>query len=179
MADGWNFVICEKDISLFQNENSYKILFSIKNVENTYNSIIEIVKDNDLFELLFELNKDIIESFNLKSLDETHYVNIKVINKNCDYFDCENFVMHINYANKIEEGKGLIYSVPFINNNNNLGKNEIYLSNFSVEINDDRDAVSFIIKYSFDKELFDSNLINTSISMYILKILYRLKLYFE
>jgi hypothetical protein len=178
MEEDWVFVISEKDISLFQNENNYKILFNVKNTENTYNNIIDIVKDNDLFELLFELNKDLIESCSLKQLDSgTHYVNMKVINKKYDYFDYDNFTMHINYANRIEERKGVIYSIPF--NNNNLEKNEIYLSNFRIEIGDEKDNVSFLIKYSFDKELFDSNLINTSLSMYILKILYRLKLYFE
>lgn len=179
MDKDWIFVMCEKDISLFQNENNYKITFNLKNTGNTYNDIIDIIKNNDLFELLYELNKDVIQTFTLKSVDaETYYANIKVINKNLEYFDYENLTFHVNYSNKIEETKGVIYSKPF-NNNDAEDNSEIYLSNFIIEISNNKDNISFLVKYSFDKEIFDSNLINTSISMHIIKILYRLKLYFE
>jgi len=180
MDEEWDFIICEKEMTLFEKEKFYKLIFNIKNKdkENVYDSIVEIINNNDLFELLFELNKDVIDNFKSRDIDaNSQYVSIKIINNTREIFNYPYFTIHINYASKIEKDKVIIYSVPFTTNN--LLENEIYLNDFNIEICQEKDNVSFLINYSFDEKIFDTNLVKTSLSAYILKMFYRVKMYFE
>jgi len=180
MEEDWVLILSEKDISLFQNETSYKMTFDVKKSENTYSSILEIIKNNDFFELLYELNRDFIEKFTSVITDEgAQCVDIKIKNKKRDFYNFEHFTIHINCCSEIKEKekKIVIYSLPF--DNNNVLENEIYLSNFIIEISEQKDNVSFLITYNFDDEIFDTDVLKMCLSMYILKIYYRLKLYLE
>jgi hypothetical protein len=181
MDEEWDLIVCEKGVSLYQNDNSYhKIIFDVKKADDTYESILELIKNKDFFDLLFELNKDLIDNITATTIDtemDAQYVTIKIINNKSEYFNYPHFTMHINYYNKVEDKNITMQSIPF--DNNKSTENEIYLSTFIIKIEEHSDKVSFFINYCFDENVFDADLVKTSISMYILKVFYRLKLYFE
>jgi len=180
MEEEWHRVMCEKSITLYQNNHLYKMIFDVNNKDiNSYSSINEIVKENQLFDLLFELNKDFIDNMDTITTDNNcQYSKIKIINNKQEYFNHKTFTIHIYYDNKDnDENTCEIYSIPFTNNN--TLENEIYLSKFNINMTKKENGVGFLIYFSFDDKIFDSDLIKMCVSMYILKIFYRLKLYFE
>jgi regulator of replication initiation timing len=178
MEEEWSLLVCEKNISLFQNNSLYKIMFDIKQTENTYTNINEIVKENELFELLYELNKDVIDKFTADVTDNNRQkTTMTIINKKTEYFNHPFFTIHIHYDNKIDDENCSIFSIPY--NNSNVLENEIYLSNFNINISKDESNIHFLINFSFDDNIFENDLIKMTLSMYIQKIFYRLKLYFE
>jgi len=180
MEAEWDHVMTEKNITLFQNNNSYKMSFDVNNQDKSiYSDINEIVKTNQLFDLLFELNKDFIDNINTTNNDSgSQYSIIKIINTKQEYYNHKTFNIHINclYQEKDESNCSII-SKSF--ENNISLENDIYLSNFDIIMSKKESGVGFLIYFSFDKEIFDSDLIKMCVSMYILKIFYRLKLYFE
>ena len=178
MEEEWSLIVCEKNISLFQNNSLYKIIFDIKQSENTFTNINEIVKENELFELLYELNKDIIDKFSADVTDNNRQkITMTIINKKTEYFNHPFFTIHIHYDKKIEGESCSIFSIPYTNNN--VKENEIYLSNFNINISKEESNIHFLINFSFDEKIFENDLIKMTLSMYIQKIFYRLKLYFE
>ena len=179
MEEEWSLIVCEKNISLFQNNSLYKIMFDIKHSENTYTNINEIVKENELFELLYELNKDAIDKFSSDETDNNRQkIRMTIINKKTEYFNHPFFTIHIQYENKIEDESCSIFSIPYTNTKI-VKENDIYLSNFNINISKYKSNIHFLINFSFDDKIFDNDLIKMTLSMYIQKIFYRLKLYFE
>ena len=100
-----------------------------------------------------------------------------IINNKTEYFNHPFFTIHIQYENKVEQDSCSIFSIPYTNNN--VLENEIYLSDFNINISKDESNIHFLINFSFDDKIFDNDLIKMTLSMYIQKIFYRLKLYFE
>jgi len=180
MEEEWSLIVCEKNISLFQNNSLYKIMFDIKQSDNLFTNIKEIVKENELFELLYELNKDVIDKFNVDTTNNnTQNTTMTIINKKTEYFNYPFFTINIHYDNNIEEDSCSIFSIPYSNNNEIVKENEIYLSDFNINMSKDESNIHFLINFSFDDKIFDNDLIKMTLSMYIQKIFYRLKLYFE
>ena len=83
MNDGescW-FTICdEKNIVLEKNNNNvYKITFSIHS-ENREDTVLNVLKNGQLFELLSALNPDVIKKIKVSESDNIHHVFMTFIN---------------------------------------------------------------------------------------------------
>jgi hypothetical protein len=74
-SDDELFTICdEKNIILKKNDaNMYKISFSI-NIKNNEDTVLKVLKNGQLFELLSALNPDVIEKVDVNEHDGIHDV---------------------------------------------------------------------------------------------------------
>ena len=87
MNDGdscWITICDEKNIVLEKNNNNvYKITFSIHS-ENREDTVLNVLKNGQLFELLFALNPDVIADINVTERGNLHDVFITFKNGNPD-----------------------------------------------------------------------------------------------
>lgn len=178
--EDWYTICNEKDILLQKNdENIYKIDFLLKDKESEY-TLINLIKANQLFDLLFELNKDIAESINtVNSSNDSQYTVIHIINKNIDLINEKIIHIHLQYQYIFDTNKCILKPIV-INRKEDDSQTLIYMDNFRVEIEESVDNPTKIhLLFGFNNKFFESNLVHVGIAMYIKKIFYRLKLYFE
>jgi len=182
------FTICdEKNILLEKNENNiYKITFNVisKNSEDT---VLNILKNGQFFELLSALNPDVIESIkvNEKSHEEIHGVFIKF--KNTDEMNKDDSILNIHFfiKYKFKEGKCVITSEKkqnklIINSSNKKidVENSLFISQIKLKAIEKNEKTSLLLLFKLDN-LKSSNFTNMYIGMYFKKIFYRFKQYFE
>jgi hypothetical protein len=181
MAEEEWYMICnEKDIILQKNDdNMYKIDF-VLNEQNADYSLINIISSNQLFDLLYELNKDIIETINtINTENDSNYTVINIKNKNMDIIDEKILYIHFKYKYIFDTNKCILES-DLINKKEEDKKAIIYMDNFKVEIKENKENLTKIhILFNFNNIYYESQLVNIAIAMYIKKIFYRLKMYFE
>jgi len=111
------FTICdEKNIILKKNDkNVYKITLDI-DLKNNEDTVLNVLKNGQLFDLLFALNPDVIDKFNIIEQNDIH--NVFITFKNGAHDDKENDdgeddkVVHVFFALKytFKENKCIIES---------------------------------------------------------------------
>lgn len=182
------FTICdEKNIMLEKNNNNdYKISFNIhsKGGEDT---VLNVLKNGQLFELLSALNPDVIDKINVTEQDDIHTVFVTF--KNGDQVDGEEVdkIVNIYFSLKynFKENKCIITSQKNENGNNDrssikkkYGKDFLHVSKIKLKVVEKNNKTSVCIIFKMDvKE--SNNVKNMYIGLYFKKIFYRFKQYFE
>ncbi len=171
------YTVCnDKNILLEKNDDdNYRINMSIiPSPDATYN-IIDIIYEYELWNLIYELNNDNIESFNLNT-DKTNnceevFIKVRGTSEKQISEELKNIIIHFkcNYLFISNVGKECFISSV------NLEKSTVKFNNFKIHILIDNDNVT---KINIEFMLVDYNdLINTYIALYIKKIFYRLTKY--
>ena len=191
--DEW-FTICdEKNIVLKKNDaNMYKITFSI-NVKNNEDTVLNVLKNGQLFELLSALNPDVIEKVDVNERTDgiqDIFMSFKSSKTNSDDdVDEVDKIVHVFFSiiYIFSENKCVIKSQRQINvdghNNDNQvskikhGKEFIPVSKIKLITTEKNDKTSMCLTFKVDKKT--SNIINMYIGLYFKKIFYRFKQYFE
>ena len=188
------FTVCdEKNILLEKNEsNMYKITFSIfsKNNEDT---VLNVLKNGQLFDLLSALNPDVIEKIIVNEDDDIHHAFITFKNvkddendDNDDDDDDERGInVHFSLKYNFKENKCIItsqnnQSINQIKNggeNKNI-KNSLLISQIKLKAIEKNEKTSMRLVFKLDGKK-TSNFKNMYIGLYFKKIFYRFKKYFE
>ncbi len=199
------FTICdEKNILLEKNEsNMYKITFSIfsKNNEDT---VLNVLKNGQLFDLLSALNPDVIEKIIVNEDDDIHHTFITFKNvkddendnnndendnnddENDNNDDDHNINVHFSLKYNFKENKCIITSTGQNNQpkqikngieNKNM-KNSLFISHIKLKATEKNEKTSMRLVFKLDDKKM-SNFKNMYIGLYFKKIFYRFKKYFE
>lgn len=174
MSDEWFTVCDENDILLEKNDsNDYKISLNIyENPENEFSSI-DIIKEGQLFDLLFELNNDIIENIDQSIIDNNiNLVTIVSLNK-----EKKKKNIYLKYKSEINDNLCIITGVPF-EDKNEVKDDEIYLDNFNIKL-EKGCPTSLSVILNSNNFLDEDSLINIFLSLFIKKIFNKFKKYFE
>ena len=185
------FTICdEKNILLEKNDNNcYKITFSIFS-SNEEDTVLNVLKNGQLFELLSQLNPDVIDNINVtqqknidhvymtfknnKEDDEEYLDKIVDIYFSIKYTFKENKCIVSSYTNQDDDdSKKIINKLKSNSEGECLHVSKIKLK--AVEKNN-KTVVSMTFKTESKKT---NNIINMYIGLYFKKIFYRFKKYFE
>jgi hypothetical protein len=192
--DDW-FTICdEKHIILEKNSsNAYKITFSVhsKGGEDT---VLNVLKNGQLFELLEALNPDVIDKINVtEHANNVHDVFITFKNNSNDK-DGEELdkIIDVYFSLKynFKENKCIITSNYIQDNDKNKndnsesnsqikkdGKEFLPISKINLKVVEKNNKTSMCLIFKIDSK--SSNIINMYIGLYFKKIFYRFKQYFE
>ena len=183
MSFSENKIICsKKDIILTLNNNTknYNINF------NTLSTNIDLQKytNFNIYKLLFELNKDIIESIEIIDLLSDDEANILIILKEIgDTIKIPKNYLYLT-INKIYNNNEILFEST---NNDNIDKikNKIIgcnktISEYSVLkiINNDNKLI-FNYEFNFKMVLQQSKFVNNIVALLIKKVFYKLKLFIE
>jgi len=187
-TDDW-FTICdEKNIILEKNNNNeYKISFNI-NLKGGEDTVINVLKNGQLFELLSVLNPDVIDKITVTENDGVHSVFMTL--KNSDQADGEEVdkIINIYFSLKynFKENKCIITSQKNENENNEYhsdikkkyGKDFLHVSKIKLKVVEKNNKTSVCITFKTDVKK-SNNINNMFIGLYFKKIFYRFKQYFE
>jgi|DEB19_MinimDraft_3_1074340.scaffolds.fasta_scaffold15832_3 hypothetical protein len=187
------FTICdEKHIILEKNSsNAYKITFSVhsKGGEDT---VLNVLKNGQLFELLEALNPDVIDKINVtEHANNVHDVFITFKNNSNDK-DGEELdkIIDVYFSLKFsfKENKCIITSNNIQNDYKNNsesdsrfkkdGREFLPVSKINLKAVEKNNKTSMCLIFKVDSKK-SSNIINMYIGLYFKKIFYRFKQYFE
>jgi hypothetical protein len=191
--DDW-FTICdEKHIILEKNSsNAYKITFNVhsKGGEDT---VLNVLKNGQLFELLAALNPDVIDKINVtEHANNVHDVFITFKNNSNDK-DSEELdkIIDVYFSLKysFKENKCIITSNNIQNDDKNNssesdarfkmdGREFLPVSKINLKAVEKNNKTSMCLIFKVDSKK-SSNIINMYIGLYFKKIFYRFKQYFE
>ena len=165
------------NIILKKKENKFKLQFATKVKKNC--NIIEIIKENKLYELLYLLNKDIVEEYKCKKISDKEDEIVFIMNKLDEDDDgTEKNYISINNSIIVEKNKAYIIGKK----NNYISKKEDY-KKFDVD--------NFNLKFHLKDEILELEMsfyyvgnkipkfIEDLMGRFFKKILHRLKLYLE
>lgn len=177
------FTICdEKNILLEKNENNvYKITFDVK-TNDSEDTVLNVLKNGQLFELLSALNPDIIEKIKVSENDNIHHVFMTFINLDDEINSNrgENILnVHFYLKYKFKANKCTITSQKKQNDDNDQ-KNEdsLFISYIKLKTVEKNKKTSIELVFKLDN-VNTSNFINMYIGLYFKKIFHRFKQYFE
>ena len=191
------FTICdEKNIILEKNSNNaYKITFSIHSTGGE-ETVLNVLKNGQLFELLSALNPDVIDKINVtEQTNNVEDVFITFKNNSNHQDDSEELdkIINIYFSLKYDfkENKCIITSQNCRddndkNNNGNSisqikkkdGKEFLPVSKIKLKAVEKNNKTSMCLIFKVDGKK-SSNIINMYIGLYFKKIFYRFKQYFE
>lgn len=183
MSLSQNKIICsKKDIFLILNNNTkiYNLKF------NTLSSNIDLQKytNFNIYKLLFELNKDIIESIEIIELLSDDEANILIILKEIgDTIKIPKNYIYVTINKKYNNNEIIFESV---NNNNieniknkTIGCNRTISEHSVLKIINNNNILNFNYEFKFNMILQESYFVNNIISLLIKKVFYKLKLFIE
>ncbi len=191
------FVVCnEKNIVLKKNDNNtYKITFSV-NLKNDEDTVLNVLKNGQLFDLLFALNPDVIDNIDvIEDRHDTHHVFITF--KNIQTEDVEDAdetdkILYVFFSLKynFKENKCTAKSQVFNHNDNHNsdliskvdkikeGKEFLPISKIKLTAVESNKKTSICLTFKVDTKK-SNNIINMYIGLYFKKIFHRFKQYFE
>lgn len=190
------FTICdEKNIILEKNSNNvYKITFSIHSTGE--DTVLNVLKNGQLFELLLALNPDVIDKINvIEQPNNVEDVFITFKNNSNHQDDSEELdkIINIYFSLKYDfkENKCVVTSQNCRDDN---GKNDngnsisqikkkdgeefLPVSKIKLKAVEKNNKTSMCLIFKVDSKK-SSNIINMYIGLYFKKIFYRFKQYFE
>jgi hypothetical protein len=177
--DDYDILCSEKNIILKRDKNNfYYLSLEINENNSNENTIYDVITNDSFFELLFELNKDILEKYNISDLPNNYkkiFYSLNLVD-NEDFGD-QNINLLFNITTKIiDDNKCSITSNNDLTNFSLDNNSEnVFLNSFSLDYEKD-DLSKLSIKFKLDEyDDFKSYFI----SMYIKKTIYRIKKYFE
>ena len=177
-----NKIICsKKDILLTLNNNT-----KFYNLDFNTSCDIDLQKytNFNIYKLLFELNKDIIESIEIIDLLSDNVANILIILKEFgDTIKIPKNYIYVTINKKYNNNEIIFQSI----NNNNIDniKNKIEgcnktVSEYSViKISNNNNKLNFYYEFKFNMIFQQSNFINNIVALLIKKVFYKLKLFIE
>ena len=192
--DDW-FTICdEKHIILEKNSsNAYKITFSIHSTGGE-DTVLNVLKNGQLFELLAALNPDVIDTINVtEHANNVHDVFITFKNNsNKDGEELDKIIdVYFSLKYKFKENKCIITSNYIQDNDKNKNDNSesdskfkkdgrefLPVSRINLKAVEKNNKTSMCLIFKVDSKK-SSNIINMYIGLYFKKIFYRFKQYFE
>ena len=193
--DDW-FTICdEKHIILEKNSsNAYKLTFSINSTGE--DTVLNVLKNGQLFELLAALNPDVIEKINVtEHTNNVHDVFVTFKNNGNDKDDEEIdkiIDVYFSFKYKFKENKCINTSNNIKDDDKNkndnsesssscikkYGKEFLPVSKINLKAVEKNNKTSMCLIFKVDSKK-SSNIINMYIGLYFKKIFYRFKQYFE
>ena len=190
--DDW-FTICdEKHIILEKNSsNAYKITFSIHSTGGE-DTVLNVLKNGQLFELLAALNPDVIDTINVtEHANNVHDVFITFKNNsNKDGEELDKIIdVYFSLKYSFKENKCIITSNNIQNDDKNNssesdsrfkkdGREFLPVSRINLKAVEKNNKTSMCLIFKVDSKK-SSNIINMYIGLYFKKIFYRFKQYFE
>lgn len=180
MIEEWYTVCDEKNLLLKKNDNNeYSLSFDINEKNDNDVSVLEILNCVQLFELLYELNKDIIESITEdpeNTINNVNNVSINIKNIKSEFKQIKNVNIHLKFVYKFENNECKITSIPFdstfVTNEENL-----YISTFLINFKQNQ-PTNVVLTFKID-EVVDNDIFQMYIGLYFKKLFYRFKMYFE
>ena len=167
------YTVCnDKDILLEKNDDdNYRISITINPNKNNDFTLIDIITENELWNLLYELNSDNIETYELTNNDnntQNVFIKVKSSTEKQISDELKEIIIHMEsyYVNNIHNNTCTVYC-------NNIEPSTVKFNNFKIEValtNKTEINISFILEDIND-------LISTYIALYIKKIFYRLSKY--
>lgn len=187
------FTICsEKEILLEKNDsNMYKITFSVSQ-NNEEDTVLNLLKNGQLFELLSQLNPDVIDNINVTQHNNIDHVFITFKNNKGDNEDEEDndkiVDIYFSLMYTFKENKCIISSQNKKNDNdyekvinkikNKTGKEYLHVSKIKFKAVEKNNKTSICIIFKIESKK-SNNIVNMYIGLYFKKIFYRFKKYFE
>ena len=193
--DEW-FTICdEKNILLEKNENNfYKITFSIFS-SNQEDTVLNVLKNGQFFELLSKLNPDVIDNIHVTQYKNIDHV-FMTFKNNKDFKDDQynDQIVDVYFSLKytFKENKCIISSNHNQNDDSGDGDGEYLMHKlknkrkkeylhvskikFKAVEKNNKTLVTMTFKIESKKS---NNVINMYIGLYFKKVFYRFKKYFE
>ena len=189
------FTICnEKNIVLKKNDsNTYKITFSI-NLKNNEDTVLNVLKNGQLFELLCALNPDVIDKFDVIEDDgDIHHIFMTFKTgeqeQESDHTDEIDKIVHVFFSLKyiFKQDRCIAKSQKITDYSSDLnskivklkeGKEFISISKIKLKAVEINKKTSICLTFKVDNNK-SSNIINMYIGLYFKKIFYRFKQYFE
>jgi len=180
MSEEWYTVCDEKDLLLKKNDNNeYSLSFDINEKTENDVSVLELLNCEQLFELLYELNKDIIENITESpenTINNVNNVSIKIKNIKSEFKAIKNINIHLKFVYKFENNECTISSVPF-DSNLMTTEDNIYISTFLINFKQNQ-STNVLLTFKID-EVVDNDIFQMYIGLYFKKLFYRFKMYFE
>jgi len=177
MNKEWQSICSEHDILMDKNDdNLYRIKFNMIENKNNKLNIIDTIKQNIFFQLIYELNQDIIKEYISDFKNNKNNVVLTVINDN-EIIDTKSINVNLNINYFFQNNKCEMVSS---NDNSTLLStlDNIYVNDFHLSITNDI-TTEILLTFSLDDDIFNSALEKIFIALYFKKIFRRLKLYFE
>ena len=174
------YTLCSNNDMLLEHleeSNDFRITFDVL---EKYENVVEIIQEHKIFELIFELNRDVIINYSETSNNNVNNIILNISSKNLPSFD-NNFTeafVHISYS--IKENKNLECTTlcsNLINKPLDSDKTHIYLLNFDLHLLNKHKSSQFIINYSLNDDI--SKVSNKFVSLHLKNIFYKLKQYFD
>jgi hypothetical protein len=173
--------ICDKQDILLERNNlgDFKISLVIEQ-NNADANVFEIIKNGDFFDLLYQLNEDIIEKYENKKEDNDPLIdNILILFKNIfedDTFDeMDDVFLNLKTQSKfILDNKCEIIGLD-VKTTNDI--NNINIDNLLVSIEKINNKFIFIVTFKISGNA--SDIIKTYVGYYLKKIFYKIQQYFE
>ncbi len=183
------FTICdEKNITLEKNSsNTYKITFSVHCTGE--DTVLNVLKNGQLFELLSALNPDVIDKINItEHTNNVHDVFITFKNSNKQDGEELDKIINVYFTLKYEfkENKCIITGQNSKDEKDNSDsqvkkkdeKEFLPVSKIKLKAVEKNNKTSICLIFKVDSKK-SSNIINMYIGLYFKKIFYRFKQYFE
>ena len=178
-----NKIICSKKNILLTINNNNKI-YNLK--FNTISCNISLQKYNnfDIYKLLFELNKDIVESIEIINLLDENVADVLIILKEIgDSIKIPKNYIYVTIYKKYNNGE-LIFESKNNNNIENIknkiiGCNKCISEHSILKIINNNNILNFNYQFKFNMIFQQSNFVNNIIALLIKKVFYKLKLFIE
>jgi len=178
------YPVCKnKNMILEKNNNGdFRMNFTIiASQENKY-SIMDIIKERQLYDLLYELNKDITKTINIKLnenyLDDLEFIFVDLSDENNVLDSDEEIIVNLQTKTVfIDANKCEIQGINIKNTSNTRDAN-VNINDFNISVEMNKNVYDISLKFS----ILDDNIpeiIKMCIGLYLKKIFYKLKLYFE
>jgi hypothetical protein len=166
------YTVCnDKDILLQKNDDdNYIINMTIQPNKNNSFTLIDIITELELWNLLYELNNDNIEEYKLTNINQKQDVFIKVKSTTEKQISNElkDIIIHIQTTHKlISDNECNIVCT-------NLTPSTIIFNNFIINVLCSQELTYVTINFTLEDI---NDLISTYIALYIKKIFYRLSKY--
>lgn len=176
MSEEWYTVCDEKELLLKKNDNNeYSLALEVK--DDDVSILDDVIITGQLFDLLYELNKDIIENIESKenNINEINNVSIKIKSIKNEFKTIKNINIHLKFNYIFENNGCTIKSIPIDNFKSN--EENIYISHFQINFEKNQ-KTNILLKFKIDDEV-DNDLYQMYIGLYFKKLFYRFKMYFE
>ncbi len=185
------FTICdEKNILLEKNDNNfYKITFSIQSSGDS-DTVLNVLKNGQLFELLSALNPDVIDNINVSERNNIHDVFMTFKNNNEENCEDADKIINVYFSlkYKFKENRCIISSQNCQNDDNNDDviypakhngtKEFLHVSKIKLKAIEKNNKTFICLTFKIESKK-SSNILNMYIGLYFKKIFYRFKQYFE
>jgi hypothetical protein len=179
-------IISEKKNVLLEKNNlgDFRINIPVNTtIENE--SIFDIIKNKCFFDLLYELNKDIIEKFEITNdnndvtIDDIKIIFKDVTNEDNVLDDNEEILINLKIKTNCISDTDYELSGLNIQNNSSIKNESVNMENFLIKV-EKKSSELINIKISFSiKDNEKPDFLKTYICLYFQKIFYKIKLYFE